>query len=256
MPIKINYNGNETVSQSDSKQVVINCKGKTMEDDILVTDTRYDDFWDFYQDNGTRTYYPYMFAGQGWSNTTFKPKYDIKPSGSISGTFRQTGYLNLRQRLLDCGVTLDTSKATDFQYAFAYGRLTELPTINATSATTLNATFTNTAGSSRLTKIEELVVHENLTYTNPFNNCDRLTYIRISGTIGNSLNMQHCPLDKDSIVSIMNALSETTSGKTLTLSEAAVAKAFETAGGFNDGEESEEWDSLVTIHGNWDIVLV
>ena len=252
MPIKINYNGNETVSQSDSKKVIINCKGKTMEDDILVTDTRYDDFWDFYQHNGTRTYYPYMFAGQGWSNKTFKPKYDIKPTVGVNGMFRQTDTLSVRQCLLDCGVTLDTSKAEDFQYTFAYGRVTELPPIDASSAKTkLDGTF---SGATKLTMIEQLVVREDLSYVGTFNNCTALTYIRISGTIGNNLNMQHCPLDKDSITSVVNALSFNTSDKTLTLSKNAVDNAFRD--GATSGSESDEWDSLVTPHSNWYISLV
>lgn len=251
MSIKINYNGNETVSQSDSKKVVINCKGMTMEDDILVTDTRYDDFWDSYLNNGTRSYYPYMFAGQGWSDTTFKPKYDIKPVGTIGGMARGTGFLDMKQRLLDSGVTLDTSRATNFQYAFAYGNITSLPKIDCSSATTLQDAFN---GASKLTNIDELVVHSNLSYLTAFKNCTALTYIRINGEIGNNLDMQHCPLDKESIRSVVNALSFNSSNTTLTLSKDAVDNAFRD--GATTGSESDEWDSLVTPHSNWYISLV
>ena len=257
MPIKISYNGNETVSKSDSKKVIINCKGKTMEENVLVdasnVDTRYDDFWDNYQNYGKHTYYPYMFAGQGWDDETFKPKYDIKPVGTIGGIARGTGYLDMKQRLLDQGVTLDTSRATNFQYAFAHGHITSLPKIDCSAATAVQGAF---SGASKLTNIDELVVTSSLPYANTFDNCTALTNIRISGTIGNNLNMQSCPLNKDSITSVVNALSATTSDKTLTLSEAAVNAAFETSEGANDGSTSIDWTTLESYKPNWTISLV
>jgi hypothetical protein len=67
--------------------------------------------------------------------------------------------------------------------------------------------------------------------------------------------MKDCvKLSKASIKSIMDVLSSTTSGLTITLSGAAVDKAFETAEGANDGRESSEWITLSTAK-NWYVTL-
>ena len=41
--------------------------------------SEYDRFWDVYQENGNMTYYAYAFAGVGWTQSVFKPKYNIEP---------------------------------------------------------------------------------------------------------------------------------------------------------------------------------
>lgn len=46
----------------------------------------YDRFWDSFQQNGNRTNYYYTFAGKGWTDDTFNPKYPIvASSGSSAG---------------------------------------------------------------------------------------------------------------------------------------------------------------------------
>ena len=44
----------------------------------------YDEFWDAFQQNGNRTDYHFGFAGKGWRDETFKPKYDIVVRGGDS----------------------------------------------------------------------------------------------------------------------------------------------------------------------------
>jgi hypothetical protein len=63
-------------------------------------------------------------------------------------------------------------------------------------------------------------------------------------------------LDKESITSIIDALSPATSGLTVTLSEAAVQKAFETSPGAADGVDTVEWVELYDTKPNWTIALV
>ena len=53
----------------------------------------------------------------------------------------------------------------------------------------------------------------------------------------------------------MNILSDTASGKTLTLSLTAVNNAFETSAGAKDGSTSAEWTALVDAKTNWTITL-
>ena len=127
----------------------------------------------------------------------------------------------MRQRLLDAGITMDLSRGTSFQYAFANGSISALPKLDFASASKLDNTF---ASATVLASIDEIVVHENLTYSNTFGNCTSLTYLRVSGTIGQNFDVSPCPLDHDSLMSIINALKSGVSSKTLTLGEANLAK--------------------------------
>ena len=91
-----------------------------------------------------------------------------------------------------------------------------------------------------------------------FTNCFQLQNLTIEGIIGqNGFNVQwSTKLSKASITSIINALSETTSGLTVTLSKTAVNNAFETSAGAADGSTSEEWTTLEGTKTNWTISLV
>ena len=71
----------------------------------------YDSFWDAYQDNGKRTIYRYGFAGYGWTDDTFKPKYNIAPDayGAIY-LFSNSRITDLKQALAEREIALDVSK--------------------------------------------------------------------------------------------------------------------------------------------------
>lgn len=79
-----------------------------------------------------------------------------------------------------------------------------------------------------------------------FLNCTALKEIRIAGTIGLSVDFQYSPLSKASIESIMAALSDTTTGTSVTFSNIAVNAAFTT----------DEWNALVATKPNWTVTLV
>ena len=75
-----------------------------------------------------------------------------------------------------------------------------------------------------------------------FYNCISLQEVGITGEIGNNLNLKDCyNLDKKTISSFISHLSKDASGKTLTLSEQAVMKAFESSEEAGDGLTSEDW---------------
>lgn len=88
-----------------------------------------------------------------------------------------------------------------------------------------------------------------------FDDCTSLKEIRMIGTLRISVNMQWSPLSKDSIISIINALSTATSDLPITLSITAVNNAFETSPGAADGSTSEEWTALIATKPNWTISL-
>ena len=181
----------------------------------------YDQFWDAFQGGGAATYYVYRFAGQGWNDTSFKPKYDIKPVGNANGMFRDSTITNMRAIFLSCGITLDMSKSTGNNATFGYTKNTLLPKLDFSSATLLQSTFSS---SSQLVEIEEMVVHEKLQYASTFSGCTALEHLIVTGTIGqNGFDVSACPLSRDSLISIINALMSGAS-KTITLGTTNLAK--------------------------------
>lgn len=213
-------------------------------------DSYYDTFWDNYQNNGEsgvagtygkRTTFDRAFSGYGWYDANFSPKYNMKPL-RCSMMFQTSQITNLEKLLQEQGRVIDTSESTNFQQAFQDCKITHLPKIDAKNATTLSYTF----ASSNLVSIKELVVSETVPFSNTFNGATNLSHMIVTGTIGqNGFDVSMATkLDKDSIESIINALSATTTGLSVTLSLTAVNREFETSAGANDGSTSAEWISL------------
>lgn len=214
----------------------------------------YDKFWDAFQHYGERTYYPRAFLQ--WGDAAFYPKYDIIATSNSSAMFEGAKIKNLRQRLIDCGVTLDVSQATDLTYMFSVSNVTHAPIIDATSSRWVDAIFYN----SGIVDIQKLILKSDGSQTlgDAFKWCFDLKNIVIEGTIGqNGLNFQWATkLSKESIGSVILALSTTTSGLSVTFSKTAVDKAFETSAGANDGSTSEIFMNLRLSKTNWSINLI
>ena len=206
---------------------------------------QYDEFWDFYQDYGKRTNYNRAFASGGWQSTvTFRPKYDIKPTECY---MMFTGnYLNidLVEYLDSLGVAFDTSNVYQYQYAFQGTYFTRLGVIDMRKATINHAMCD---GCKHLHTIDKLIFSEKtVTHSQMFGNCTALKNITCEGILADSLNLQWSTLlSGESIESVFFCLSDTASGKTLTLSEAAVNNAFTT----------EKWEVLKATKTNWEIIL-
>jgi hypothetical protein len=221
-----------------------------LEQTLYGTDTGgksfYDEFWDNMQNNGNRTDYSYAF-GSHWNNTTLKPKYDIKPLNA-NACFRQCQVSDLEKQFTDCGIVLDTSKTRNFGLFFGQSTCTVIPPIDYSSITE-SPVPQMFSGCNQLVTLRKLKVREDLSYnTNLFQICYELVDLVIDGTIGgNGFNLQwSTKLSKASITSIINALSSTTSGLTVTLSQTAVNNAFTT----------DEWNALANTKTNWTISLV
>lgn len=205
-------------------------------------DSWYDTFWDSYQQNGNRESYQGAFSREGWNVITFKPKYNMSPA-NCAQMFQSCNITDLEKALQDAGVVLDTSNSTAFTQFIQSSEVAILPKIDLTkSANTSNAFSTNV-----IQKIEELVVRETTPFSKTFDNAFNLTHMIVTGTIGqNGFGVSSSTkLDKVSIESIINSLSTTTTGLSVTLSLTAVNKAFETSAGANDGSTSAEWLSLI-----------
>ena len=75
------------------------------------------------------------------------------------------------------------------------------------------------------------------------------------GKINVSISFEWLALDKANTTSVINALSATTTGQTLTLNLSAVNAAFETSSGAKDGSTSTEFAALIATKTNWTIIL-
>jgi hypothetical protein len=219
--------------------------------------SQHDVFWDDFQDDGARTAYNYTF--KHFSDKSFYPKYDINIVGNGNAVFASTQITDLTTRLHECGVTLDTSKATTVNEFFAYSpNLTRVPIFSCVSAGANSAIYLF-CNDYALIEVEKLILKADgsQSLNASFARCYELVTLNIEGVIGKGdLNLQwSTKLSKASIISVINALSTTTSGLTVTLNDVAVKRAFETSSGANNGNTSTEWQSLITTRSNWNISL-
>ena len=196
--------------------------------------SEYDRFWDNYQNYGNRKSYNYAFAGSGWTGELFKPKYPLNCTGQSNGIFQtNTAITAINIPLL-------------FDYAGCVGAFDWC---------------------MNLKTIASITVTDKVSFSNWFTQCGELQTINFTedSVIANSIAFTSCKkLNKDSIISIINALSNTVSGKTLTLSKSAVDTAFQELDKADDGSinwympgsESSEWSALIATKSNWTISLV
>lgn len=214
--------------------------------------SEYDAFWDAFQDYGNRRSYDCGFAGQGWTDATFNPKYDIVITSAGIQTFHGSRVNDILAVCERNGIVIDTSKATEMFQTFYNSYTRRLGIIDASSSRNINYIF----GSSPIQYIEKLIIHENCDVSYAFGGSWQLKDITIEGTIGKgNLDTAWSPLSKNSIISFINALSPTTSGLVATFRLNAVNKEFETSEGANDGSTSAEWTALVATKSNWTISL-
>lgn len=209
----------------------------------------YDAFWDAYQQNGNRTQYDSAFAGVGWTLNLFKPKYpltNISKANNMFNLFRPKADFDLVQYFEDNGIQFDLSMCTSVTHMFSESYISHFPEMNLTMVSTLWPF----GASSSVKTIDKIILKSDgsTTFQNPFQAMNHLENVVFEGTIGqNGLSFQWSTrLSKASITSIINALSTTTSGLAVTLSQTAVNNAF----------TSDEWSALIATKQNWTISLV
>jgi hypothetical protein len=194
-------------------------------------DNHYDTFWDLYQQNGNRSDYLRAFAGVGWTDKTFKPKYSIRPNNA-NAMFSFSKIKNLKKLLSDLNIELDFSGVT-------YGRFVQM--IESSSVTDVGIIdMTGSAGQTvsyflynalSLKNVDKIILPNNGSLElqkTCFQSCSNLAEIRFEGVHGkNGLDLHwSTKLSKESIESVINVLSTTTNGLTVTLSKTAVNNAF------------------------------
>lgn len=216
----------------------------------------YDAFWDVIQDHGNRTDYGQAF--KNWRCKYIHPKYKVVPTASTAAM--NTFYNNDDLKKVEAEY-FDFSKkprgayqGSGWYHTFTTcAELEEIEDIGIMPDTDLTNTFQYC---TKLKKIAMIRVDVNTVISSTvFGRCDSLESVTFEGEIGYGMNLSSSTkLTWASIENIINHLSDTASGKTLTLSRAAVDKAFETEDLF--GTETDEWDTLYSSKPNWTITLV
>ena len=147
-----------------------------------VYKTGYQDYcdliWDAFQDGGKRTDYKKAFYNWDKFKECFKPKYDIKPTGSVSEMFASVNqYISIPTLCEAQGIVLDFSKVTDFTNMLNMSAIYRIGVVDCSSATSLSLAFYY---ASSLNTIDKLIVHEGITtYSNCFTNGSLLKNITI-----------------------------------------------------------------------------
>lgn len=211
---------------------------------VIGREQQYDDFWDSFQQNGNRTHYTYGFAGRGWTESNLIPKYkNIQPT-TCTGMFFNNTIPDLVEHFDKHEITLDLSKSTSVYDAFSSTSTRRLPFLDISSASSALTMF---AYNSSLEEIEGLKCGVNNSFSSTFAGNSALVKVIFSGIIANNIVLSDSKnLSKESITSLINTLSSSASGKSVTLSKTAVNNAFAT----------DEWNTLVATKSNWTISLV
>ena len=189
----------------------------------------YDRFWDNYQNNGNRTDYERAFAGTGWTDELFNPKYKIVVGTSAYMTFAASRISEITPE------KVDFSETKTFQYTFYYSNRIKKIEIDCSSATTMSNTFYG----GYMEDIKLFNIPETLKWENAFKGNSTgfsiVTNFSISGIIGkNGFDIQYLTnVSKQNLIDILNCLkdySEDTSGTAwvVTLGPTNLAKLSDT----------------------------
>lgn len=213
-----------------------------------VFDAGVDAMWDIIQNKGARTDYGSAFSS--WASEGYiRPKYKVCPTAGNSMFASNRTLKKIESDYFDLSLLTNVTYLCN-----ACSNLEEIEDIGF-NFTSYSRTFRHCNSLKKITVIRS---SESTTFTMAFENCEKLEDITIDGVIAQGDFDIHWStlLSKDSITSIINALSPTTTGLTVILSLTAVNNAFETSEGAADGSTSEEWTSLAGTKSNWTISLV
>jgi hypothetical protein len=204
-----------------------------------------DRFWDAFQQNGSRTDYASAFRTVTWTIENFKPKYDIRPVGNTNTMFFNSNInADLVELLETLGIELDFSKVTMLGSGFQGSKFTRIGEIDCSSFTPTGTTsvFYNCTA---LKIIDKIIVNEDITLGSWFNLCSALEEIRFEGTIGKNLDIHWGKkLSMTSLANIVDALSDTVTGQTITFPTTAESN-------YDSKTYIGRWKEVVASKPNW-----
>ena len=211
-------------------------------------DEYYNVFWDNFQSNGARTDYGYAF--RGWSNAHnyWKPKYDMKLSGVSNMFYNFKSDVSLPELCKRADITIDWSGVGTFGQPFSYCNFPDIGVIDTRGAKSLGSILAQ----STIKKAEIIMKDDGSQHTlaGAFSYASQLTDLIIRGKIGDTVDFKDSKyLNKESITSIINALLDTASGKTVTFSKTAVDKAFDGGNLVKQPFEETFMETTITKNG-------
>ena len=185
----------------------------------------YNDFWDAYQENGTKTEYNSAFIASYWNDQTFKPKYDITPTNACN-MFETSLITDINKCLQECGTKIDlsTGSITNIEGFMRRANSISCPSpINVENVPKyLNSMF---YFNSAIQEVHLIGVKEYHTWSYTFLNAYNLTHLTIEGVIGTTFDIgTSAGLTNESIQSIIDALKDLTGGTALTIRFHATVK--------------------------------
>ncbi len=170
--------------------------------------------WKLLTNDGTKTDYPMFFRATNLEGYNIPEGY-FKPRGDIQRIF-----YDYRGKELPGGLdfselgTVAAYNANGYQMLFTWSRLEHiydigLPAYPRSDTQQYNQTFLQC---NYLKKIDILRVEPRTSFNGTFGACYALESLTIEGVIGkNGFNVKDCPLNHDSLMSIINALEDKTS---------------------------------------------
>lgn len=175
----------------------------------------YDRFWDAYQNYGNRADYQNGFSGEGWTDETFKPKYDIVSNNNYM-VFRRCGLKDLGATIRNSGKRVILLNHTMLQYTFQHSQ--QLEVIEGIEFTVPLKHITDPfAYCPKLRKIQTLPIAEDATQLN-FTNIPALEDISFSGVLPVNISFAQSPkLTTESVQSIIDHLKDLTGATAQTL---------------------------------------
>lgn len=152
---------------------------------------------------------------------------------------------------------IDTSVMGNLRNIFKGSNIKRIKTFDARSATLGWNGMAHMFYRSQIEEIQEFYPSTQTVFYGAFLECYKLKRVIFKSEIAvEDLNLANSKLlDKESIYSIIENLSDTTSGITVTLSRDAVNREFEDEPEVNNGSGVEEWLALVSLKPNWTISL-
>lgn len=221
-------------------------------------DEEYNGFWDNYQSFGELKNYARAFAGKGWNDETFKPKYDLICNESATRMFCNSQITDLEAILEKQGVKLNLSVCPTADYMFYAASVTTVPVLDLSNATSIGYLF---CGASNLKTVRKLILStdgDQQLGDYFFFKCSSLENLNIQGNIGCNVDFSYCPLTGECIENLVFNLYTGIGNQTRTakFSKKHIDQVFETAPEANDGSESNKWYELCRCRPMWDFVLV
>ncbi len=165
------------------------------------------DFWDRFQQNGSRGAYEYAFQ-RVWDGLNFNPKYSMNITNANHMFYNVARYSPVLDliALEEKGIALDFSNCTSMEAAFHTNYLvTRIATLDMRKCTSLYCAFYNSAS---LKQIKKIILKDDgtNTFSSTFTGCNSLAELRIEGVIGNNITLSACPLSVESAKSVIEHL--------------------------------------------------